>query len=152
MFVPSSDTCCDGANSTMWSVTERSQSISLFHRDLRSADMGSRRRCSPNTEAADFTFVYATVRTLKKQRDGSIMGRRKCMLACKISDGIGESKSGGHPFARAGHVLPKQQLGEFLLHQIQVCSAADPKWPNSNTESQMVSLRNSSCNRPDVFL
>ena len=69
MLVPSSDTCCDGANSTMWSVTDRSQSISLFHRALRSADMGSRRRCSPNMEAADFPImkeIYASGRTLKK--------------------------------------------------------------------------------------
>jgi hypothetical protein len=41
----------------MWSVTERSQSISLFHRALVSADMGSRRRCSPNTEAANLATV-----------------------------------------------------------------------------------------------
>ena len=44
------------------------------------------------------------------------------MLACEVCDGIGESESGGDPFARAGHVLPKQQLGELLLHQVQVCT------------------------------
>jgi hypothetical protein len=41
----------------MWPVTERSQPISLFHRALVSADMGSRRRCSPNTEAANLAMV-----------------------------------------------------------------------------------------------
>jgi hypothetical protein len=44
------------------------------------------------------------------------------ILTCEICDGVGESKSGGDTFAGAGHVLAEQQLGELLLHQINLCN------------------------------
>lgn len=42
-------------------------------------------------------------------------------FTCKVCDGIGESKGGGDTFPGAGHVLPEQQLGEPLFHQIHFC-------------------------------
>lgn len=55
MFTPL--VCCwEGTNSTMWSVTHNSQSISFFHLAFLSGDMGSSRFCSPKTEAAFESF------------------------------------------------------------------------------------------------
>ena len=51
MFAPSLFFCWEGTNSTMWSVTDKSQAISFLHLAFLSADIGSKRDCSPKTEA-----------------------------------------------------------------------------------------------------
>lgn len=48
---PSFDVCLEGTNSTMWSVTDKSQSISLLHLAFLSAGIGSKRDCSLKTDA-----------------------------------------------------------------------------------------------------
>lgn len=55
MLVPSFDTCWDGTNSTIWSVTDKSKSISLLHLAFLSTAIGSNRQRSPKTEAETIT-------------------------------------------------------------------------------------------------
>jgi hypothetical protein len=50
-FVPSGKVCHEGTNSTMWSLTERSHSISLRHLVRRSSASGSSLQSSPKREA-----------------------------------------------------------------------------------------------------
>ena len=50
--LPSGYLCQEGTNSTMWSLTERSHSISRLHMVRRSTGSGSNLHNSPNTDAA----------------------------------------------------------------------------------------------------
>jgi hypothetical protein len=52
MLWPSFKTCSVGTNSTIWSVTARSQPISFLHLAFFSGGSGSSLQCSPNTEAS----------------------------------------------------------------------------------------------------
>ena len=50
-FLPSGNVCQDGINSTMWSLTQRSNSISLRHIDFLSRCRGSNLQICPNNVA-----------------------------------------------------------------------------------------------------
>jgi hypothetical protein len=39
----------------------------------------------------------------------------------EVGDGVGQRERGRHALAGAGHVLAQQELGELLLHHVQLC-------------------------------
>jgi hypothetical protein len=39
----------------------------------------------------------------------------------EVGDGVGDGERGAYALAAAGHVLPEQELGESLLHHVDLC-------------------------------
>jgi hypothetical protein len=115
-LVPSGNDCHVGTSSTMWSLTQSSQSISRRHMAFFSGGSGSSLQSCPKMVAAK-RKRHRLIRNLTQAH--SKQWRR--FLTAEVGDGVGDGERRADALAAPGHVLAEQQLREPLLHHLHLC-------------------------------